>query len=404
MNRHKQVWILLLSVLAVGSGCESEVDAGRTYTVDDSAGTRIVVSDRPIWEEDGAWTVSAEPDLELGVFQGDERYQLDDVRGVTRLSDGRVVVLNGGDSQLRFYDGSGQFLKSVARAGDGPGELNRPTGLIRQQGDTLLVSTMADWEASWFTGEGEFVTRRRLDVAARGEALDSIWGCPSRPGLLPDGTLLSCVGRGAERNQHEAAPRVSHWLVRTPYDVSWVDTVGTAYGFSGSRSVSLRFAARPTMVTAGGKPMEIFIGDPAFFEIDVIRDREGRVGSIRYPNGLRNVGLAEQEAYEEYLRQRDPSSAGPGTQSPVEVIHASQMPGFRDLQYDAEGYVWAVEYTTPWEERNSALVFRTDGPLMGRIGLPEGFDVLEIGRDYVLGIWRDDLEVEYIRLYGLDRS
>ena len=37
---------------------------------------------------------------------------------------------------------------------------------------------------------------------------------------------------------------------------------------------------------------------------------------------------------------------------------------------------------------------------MGRPHPPVGF---EIGEDYVLGLWRDELGVEYVRMYGLER-
>jgi len=389
--------IAIACVLGIVSGCDSGADVSPTFTVRDSAGVRIVVSDRPIWSGDAAWKLSIEPDVEVGVFEGDDQYQLDRVMGVTRLSDGRIVVLNGGDSQLRFYDDSGEFLKAVAGAGDGPGELNRPTGLIRQAGDTLLVAMRAGWESSWFTGQGEFVTRGLLDVARRGEVLDSLWGCPIRPGLLPDGTLVLCFGSGPDRDQQGFFSGASHWLVRMPYDVSWIDTVG-----AGNYPDAPFGIAGMTAVTAGGDPQDVFVGDAGSFEIGVIRDRQGRVGSIRYPEGLREAGPSDHRAYDSLLNEFPPALRsrylGSGSRP-------SRMPGFRNLHYDPEGYLWVVQYRAPWEvERHSALVFRVDGPLMGTVELPLGFEITEIGPDYVLGIWRDDLEVEYVRLYGLERS
>lgn len=290
-------WFLALLVTTAGCGSGSEADP--PYLARDSAGTTVVVSQHPMWGEGEGWSVSERPRLEIGVFEGEEAYQLADVRGVTRLSDGRIAVLNGGDVELRFYDPAGRFVRTGAGPGQGPGEIDRPTGLLRLDGDTLVVPQRADWEASWFTGQGTFLRRERLDAARHGEAIDSLWGCPRRPGLLPDATLLVCAGSGVERHQQEAAPRVSHWLVRSPYDASWVDTLGTFYGFA----PSLAFGARGTGVAAGGAPLRIFVGDPAFFEIDVIEDRAGRVLSMRYPDGLEPVSARDREAYEEYMAE-----------------------------------------------------------------------------------------------------
>lgn len=399
MSRSAVIAAACGGALLTGGGCGPGGEADPTFAVRDSTGVTIVTSERPMWRDDEAWSLSHEPRVEVGVFEGDPAYQFDDVRGVARLSDGRLAVLNGGDAQIRFYDPSGRFQEAVGGLGDGPGEIRRPTGLIRLEDDTLLVSAVADWQASWFTARGEFVRREQLDAARRGEVIDSVWGCPSRPGLLPDATLLLCVGHGVERNRHEGAPRVSHWLVRTPYDVSWVDTVGTFHGLD----MSMAFAARGTQVAAGGDPLRIFVGDPGFFEIDVVEDGTGTVRSIRYPNGLRPVGLEDREAYEIYLREWRESRPS-GARVEEDRVFPSHMPGFSDLHYDVEGYVWAIEYTTPWEEPSSALVFSADGPLLGRVELPVGFRIGEIGPDYVLGVWRDELDVEFVRLYTLQRG
>jgi hypothetical protein len=39
-------------------------------------------------------------------------------------------------------------------------------------------------------------------------------------------------------------------------------------------------------------------------------------------------------------------------------------------------------------------VFDPDGRLLGTVGVPAGLVVLPIGRDRVLGLWRDELDVE----------
>ena len=57
-------------------------------------------------------------------------------------------------------------------------------------------------------------------------------------------------------------------------------------------------------------------------------------------------------------------------------------------------------------------VFRTDGAWLGYVEIPEGLPQLrvsydmqsmEIGSDYVLGVWVDDLGVEQVRLYRIEK-
>lgn len=49
-------------------------------------------------------------------------------------------------------------------------------------------------------------------------------------------------------------------------------------------------------------------------------------------------------------------------------------------------------------------MFRPTGRLLGTLRLPRNFEVFEIGADYVLGLARDDNDVETVELYRLERS
>jgi hypothetical protein len=48
-------------------------------------------------------------------------------------------------------------------------------------------------------------------------------------------------------------------------------------------------------------------------------------------------------------------------------------------------------------------VFDRDGLLIGRVEGPEGFEITDSGPDYILGVAKDDLDVERVRLYRLER-
>lgn len=48
-------------------------------------------------------------------------------------------------------------------------------------------------------------------------------------------------------------------------------------------------------------------------------------------------------------------------------------------------------------------VFDPTGRLTGRFTLPVPLQVLEIGQDYLLGLFRDEMGVESLRVYGLTR-
>lgn len=47
------------------------------------------------------------------------------------------------------------------------------------------------------------------------------------------------------------------------------------------------------------------------------------------------------------------------------------------------------------------LVFGPDGEGLGGVDIPPDLEVWQIGRDFVLGVWRDELEVEFVRRHAL---
>ncbi len=73
------------------------------------------------------------------------------------------------------------------------------------------------------------------------------------------------------------------------------------------------------------------------------------------------------------------------------------------MQADAAKNLWVVDHSRPGVEQNSWTVFNADGELLGSITLPGGFWPSDIGRDYILGQWRDSLDVAHVRLYDLTK-
>ncbi len=73
------------------------------------------------------------------------------------------------------------------------------------------------------------------------------------------------------------------------------------------------------------------------------------------------------------------------------------------IQLDDDGNVWVAEYFLPGETRNARTVFGPDGVWLGSLELPPRFAPHHIGGDFVLGVWRDELDVESVRLYELTK-
>ena len=84
---------------------------------------------------------------------------------------------------------------------------------------------------------------------------------------------------------------------------------------------------------------------------------------------------------------------------------AETFPAFRSALGDAAGHLWVREYDIPGEVRSAPLwtVFDRAGRVLGFVETPSGLAVREIGDDYILGRTVDDLGVESIQVWPLER-
>lgn len=145
---------------ACGSG--DHVAAGPV--VRDSAGVTIVENrGEGAWSERVGWRLSPEPLVDIGVVAGAPEYRLFRAYDAARLSDGRIVVANGGTNELRFYDPAGEFLLAAGRDGEGPGEFRDLQAVWRIGGDSLLAYDFGVQRLSVFTPDGTFARSFRVE-------------------------------------------------------------------------------------------------------------------------------------------------------------------------------------------------------------------------------------------------
>lgn len=82
------------------------------------------------------WTLVEE--LRIGGGEGPTDFV--DVRAIATTARGEMVVLEAQAHELRFFDARGRHLRTVGRKGRGPGEFERPNGVLRAPDGTLWVN------------------------------------------------------------------------------------------------------------------------------------------------------------------------------------------------------------------------------------------------------------------------
>jgi hypothetical protein len=384
----------------LGAGCAGN---GRGEpVVRDSAGVRIVENSALLPDAPPLWTIAAEPAVDIGVLEGDEAYQLSQVGGAVRLSDGRIVVANGGSQELRFFDSTGRHITSAGRKGGGPGEFEQLGALLALAGDTVAAY---DWNLrriSLFDPTGRFFRSFNLEFPAGspnpiGRFTDGAWLCNRQFTFRPAGAGTQVVRDTTALLVFDSTGALRDSIGRFPGPEWYVHTQGNS-----AMASSLPFGTNTEVAVAGDR---FYAGHTAAYEI--VRYTPAGTPDLIIRLAWSAVPVTSEDVARLKAERLDRADAG-FRQSLERLFQdipfPSTFPAFSDLQVDPLGNLWVGDVDWPGDDGRRWTVFGPDGLALGAVETPAGVTVREIGRDYVLGTWRDELDVEHVRLYALQRS
>jgi hypothetical protein len=106
---------------------------------------------------------------------------------------------------------------------------------------------------------------------------------------------------------------------------------------------------------------------------------------------------------EETVRILDPKLSRDQVLGMLDHVPISKSrPPYETILLDRSGNLWVKLGPTAGATSESVdfLVFDPEGVLLGEVVLPN-IQVLEIGDDYVLGVYRDELEIQYVQVHDL---
>jgi hypothetical protein len=94
---------------------------------------------------------------------------------------------------------------------------------------------------------------------------------------------------------------------------------------------------------------------------------------------------------------------------PPSLTVSAILPAFVRVLAARDGHVWVQEHARAVElmdapadiASNRWSVFDGEGVWLGTVEMPPGLQVREIGAGYVLGVWQDEFEVDYVRVHRI---
>ncbi len=376
----------------------------------DSSGISIVESLKPCWSEGYGWILEPNPVVTIGVEDGPDEYSLYQVRDALVLPNGGIVIANEGSDQLRYYSSSGRFRYAVGTDGYGPGEF-KMMSKIWLVADTLYVYDFGQDRISFFTSNGAYIRTVMLHREPNSST-------PHAIGVFSDGSILAESADMEHRDISDGGFSYRRFVSTYKRHSSDGDLIGSIGSFfngdavseiietytipNDKRVYSKGLVASPPYGRRGSTIAfrnNLYHGSSEFWEIQVF-DLVGDLQRIiRRPVPNPPVSSRDKDVFREYwLEDGDDWSR----RRVDELEYPDTKPAYGTVLVDQVGNIWVAEYEMRREDRRAMwTVLDSVGRMLGNVSMPKGGVIFEIGNDYVLGVWRTEMDVEQVKKYRI---
>jgi len=124
-------------------------------TIEEVDGVTVVQNPKePIYGED---ILELEEELTIGEAEDREEYMFSDVSNLAVSDDEKIFVLDTKRGHIKVFDRMGNYLKSIGRKGQGPGEMQFPTSILITPNNEIMVTDSEALQLIFFTLEGDFI-------------------------------------------------------------------------------------------------------------------------------------------------------------------------------------------------------------------------------------------------------
>jgi hypothetical protein len=416
--------------LLAGCGAAPSSEHGPRVAFADSAGVQLVRNlDRPA----DTTRMGMVEELRIGAADGHEEEMFHFVRGVATDAAGRIFVIDDGSRVIRLFDADGRFVRRIGQRGSGPGEFTSIAALV-VRGDTVHALDLNRHAGAFFDAAGTLLRtyasmrsdRSMLRLMAAGPS--GWYADPESPFLRPPLEL------GAEQVYWTHVRRIDmRQLDAALASAAAADSVmvpvvsypfGRSIGFLGSEGGSTRgvFGGRPFFDPTGSSTVDgrgyVYVTAGWPLSIDVY-DADGTMirrisrahDSIPVTPDLVDEVLRRARTYYDTLPQRASWMHALVEQSKMPRL--GWVPAASTLRASSDGWLWVrrrdLEPDPVLHVFSSGSppppaywdVFDPEGVYRYTLRMPYRFAPHVVGPDHVVGVQRDEWDVEYVVRYAI---
>ena len=388
------VFLLLCGLAACSDG-----DSGPPPVVQrDSAGIEIIEAMRPLWGDSSLWSIDPDPLVDLSLSGSGPAHEFFRSGSMKQRPDGSLMIADRGSREVRVFSAAGDFQGAFGGRGDGPGEFTN-LGRVENAGDTLL----ALGGGRVVVASHDLAVIRTFNIDRFAYDLHYLRGGAVLPELRPP--VLPQEGVSGLTRHPQA-------LVLFDLEGTQIDSVGETRGnesyvhardgeYGGAEPLFARFAHIETLEG------RIIRGSSDMMQVEELDMSGNLLRILRIPGYPLDLSNAQVAAEREVRLEGVPAAMPAFLRRMVEDFPTPvTRPAYDDILVDPSGALWLELYrgTSEQNQPEEWLVLDADGTWLGRVEIPDRFTVSDITIDAVLGVWRDELDVEHPQVLRLTRN
>lgn len=346
----------------------------------------------------GPWQLSDRPTLVIGAGDGTTPDVIGSVAGAIRLDTGTVMIADGQSLRLKLFSADGALIRQTGGRGGGPGEFQMIKAMRRCSADSVFIYDPGQSRVSVFSPTGKFV--RATPIRDMG-----ITGPPPYDFFCGRTGVMAFLNR-SPAPPGDPGPHRPNVAITIVYPDGTVVPLGTFPAseryFDGSNDFP-RPLGRETSLAIGSSRVYIATGDSTAVERLLLNGERTDALVIKdMPPPIR-VTEAHRRTFIEGQINRRSGMAGRGSLGRFyeQLEYPALFPAYGGILLDTADNLWVEEYPSPGTNVQTWHVVAQNGTPLGAIAMPAGFQLREVGDDYVLGVWRDELDVQTVRVYRL---
>jgi hypothetical protein len=389
-TRRPRPAVALPLALALLTACAGD-DSGPASVRTDSAGIAIVSYPGP----DRPSALTFQEEFRLGGSESDPNQSFYQVFQGTVGVDGQgnLYVLDAPGSRVLVFDGQGQFVRQMGRAGGGPGELGIPAGLVVAEDGTAGVVDFSKRGIVRFDPAGEPLPVQPTPDRYFGGRLVIAGAAMVAPVQQPVGDHPR-----AETLVRLANADTTMIAFVPPSETKAIQLASCGMGFSGMPplfSPSLRWDARGSMTAVvTGAAYEVIIYEDGR-EVRRIRRDIAPVPATE-ELAVRDLGEAMEVRTEGGVRRCDPAEVA------QQRGFAAVIPAISNVTISRDGRLWVLRGGIR-DEPKPIDIFSPDGEYEGTLPADSPFPIAFLPDGRIATSEKDELDVYRLVVYTVDR-